>query len=64
MFRNRRNTQKPDEQLYAAFKQTFPEVGPAATSSAVQGPGEGGPARRSSTLSEAIVDEPSSSTQQ
>ncbi|KIW61463.1 hypothetical protein PV05_01583 [Exophiala xenobiotica] len=61
MFRNRRNTQKPDEQLYAAFKQSFPEVGPVATSSAVQG--EGGPARRSSTLSEAIVDEPSSTQQ-
>ncbi|KAL6252474.1 hypothetical protein RBB50_000193 [Rhinocladiella similis] len=56
MFRNRRNTQKPDEQLYEAFKQTFPDVGPGSTSSAVQG--KGGPARRSSTLSEAIVDEP------
>ncbi|KIW69653.1 hypothetical protein PV04_05517 [Phialophora macrospora] len=59
MFRNRRNTQKPDEELYAAFRETFPDVGPGSTSSAV--PGEAGPVRRSSTLSEAIEDEPSTS---
>ncbi|KIW74621.1 hypothetical protein Z517_11391 [Fonsecaea pedrosoi CBS 271.37] len=59
MFRNRRNTQKPDEELYAAFKQNFPEVGPGSTSSALHG--EAGAARRSSTLSEAIIDEPSTS---
>ncbi|KAI1619670.1 transcription factor CP2 and like protein [Exophiala viscosa] len=56
MFRNRRTTQKPHEELYAAFKQTFPEVGPGSSSSGVHG--DDGTARRSSTLSEAIVDEP------
>ncbi|KIV96759.1 hypothetical protein PV10_00580 [Exophiala mesophila] len=57
MFRNRRNTQKPDEELYASFRQNFPNVGPS-TASAVQGT-DPGPLRRSSTLSEAIVDDPS-----
>ncbi|KAK5082053.1 hypothetical protein LTR05_007195 [Lithohypha guttulata] len=38
MFANRRSSQKPDEGLYAAFRQTFPEVGPG-TSSAGTGPG-------------------------
>jgi hypothetical protein len=57
MFANRRNTQKPDEQLYAAFKQNFPGVGPV---SAQPGTAED-LARRSSTLSEAIVDEPAES---
>ncbi|EXJ84982.1 hypothetical protein A1O3_05657 [Capronia epimyces CBS 606.96] len=57
MFACRRNTQKPDEALYVAFKESFPDVGPGSSSSA--GPGEEGPARRSSVLSEAIVDEPS-----
>jgi len=55
MFAYRRNTQKPDEELYAAFKQSFPEVGPGSSSTQVE---EGGLARRSSTLSEAIIDEP------
>ncbi|EXJ85847.1 hypothetical protein A1O1_06216 [Capronia coronata CBS 617.96] len=53
----RRTSQKPDEALYAAFKESFPEVGPGSSSSA--GPSDEGPARRSSVLSEAIVDEPS-----
>jgi hypothetical protein len=57
MFARRRNTQKPGEELYAAFKETFPGVGPGAIPSA--GPGDTAGARRSSSLSEAIVDEPS-----
>ncbi|RVX74810.1 hypothetical protein B0A52_01087 [Exophiala mesophila] len=57
MFRNRRNTQKPDEELYASFRQNFPHVGPS-TATAVQGT-DPGSLRRSSTLSEAIVDDPS-----
>lgn len=59
MFANRRNTQKPDEELYASFRQNFPNVGPG-TSSAVPGTVEA-PARRSSVLSEVIVDEPTDS---
>ncbi|KAF6219324.1 hypothetical protein HO133_005149 [Letharia lupina] len=31
MFRNRKNSQKPANELYAAFKQSFPHVGPATT---------------------------------
>jgi hypothetical protein len=53
MFAHRRNTQKPDEQLYAAFKQSFPSVGPV---SAHPGTADD-PVRRSSSLSEAIVDD-------
>ncbi|KAI4207973.1 MAG: hypothetical protein LQ346_000310 [Caloplaca aetnensis] len=36
MFRNRRNSQKPPEEFYAAFKDSHPDVGPGtlATSSA------------------------------
>lgn len=60
MFAHRRNSQKPDEELYAAFKQSFPDVGPGSSSS-VQG--EAGHARRSSTLSEAIIDEPATTQQ-
>ncbi|KAJ4506269.1 hypothetical protein HRR78_008190 [Exophiala dermatitidis] len=56
MFSHRRTSHKPDEALYAAFKESFPEVGPGSTSSAA--PGDDEPARRSSVLSEAIVDEP------
>lgn len=58
----RRTSHKPDEALYAAFKESFPEVGPRSSSSSA-GQGEGVPARRSSVLSEAIVDEESSTTQ-
>ncbi|KAL8745351.1 MAG: hypothetical protein Q9190_002512 [Brigantiaea leucoxantha] len=28
MFRNRKNAQKPSNELYALFKQSFPHVGP------------------------------------
>lgn len=34
MFANRRSSQKPDQGLYAAFKQSFPEVGPGTSSAA------------------------------
>jgi hypothetical protein len=47
MFRHRTNSQKPDENLYAAFKQSFPGIGPGAPST---GPG---PVQRSSSLSDA-----------
>ncbi|KIX07617.1 uncharacterized protein Z518_02270 [Rhinocladiella mackenziei CBS 650.93] len=57
MFAHRRNTQKPDEELYTAFKESFPEVGPSSSPSAVQE--QGGSVRRLSTLSETIMDEPS-----
>lgn len=50
MFRTRTNSQKPDEELYTAFKQNFPDVGPGPLSA---GPG---PVQRSSSLSEAITD--------
>ncbi len=50
MFRARTNSQKPDEELYAAFKQNFPGVGPGPLSA---GPG---PAQRSSSLSDALTD--------
>lgn len=56
MFSRRRNTQKPDEELYAAFKENFPGVGPGGASSAAQPDTDA--VRRSSSLSEAIVDEP------
>ena len=53
MFSHRRNSQKPGDELYAAFKQNFPEVGPGSGSgSAVPG------ALRSSSLSEALLDPP------
>ena len=54
MFSRRRNSQKPGEELYAAFKQSFPEVGPGSSrqDSAGQGP------LRSSSLSEALIDPP------
>ena len=48
MFARRRNSQKPGEELYAAFKQSFPEVGPGSSA----GPGP----LRSSSLSEALID--------
>lgn len=50
MFRARTNSQKPDEELYTAFKQNFPDVGPGPLSA---GPG---PVQRSSSLSEALTD--------
>ncbi|KAF7507297.1 hypothetical protein GJ744_010731 [Endocarpon pusillum] len=50
MFRNRTNSQKPDEEFYAAFKQNFPGVGPGSPSA---GPG---PAQRSSSLSDVLTD--------
>lgn len=50
MFARRRNSQKPGEELYAAFKQSFPEVGPGSSA----GPGP----LRSSSLSEALIDHP------
>ncbi|RMZ78793.1 hypothetical protein DV738_g3634, partial [Chaetothyriales sp. CBS 135597] len=49
MFSQRRNSQKPDEELYTAFKQTFPEIG-SATSSALLAPSQ-----RPSSLSEALI---------
>lgn len=58
MFVNRRNTQKPDEDLYASFRQNFPGVGPGTSSAdpaSIDAPTD---TRRSSILSEAIVDEP------
>lgn len=36
MFANRRSSQKPDEDFYAAFKQSFPEIGPGTTTSTTQ----------------------------
>lgn len=58
MFVLRRNTQKPDEDLYASFRQNFPNVGPGTSSAdpaSIEAPTD---TRRSSILSEAIVDEP------
>lgn len=52
MFQNRRNSQKPDEELYAAFKQSFPDVGPGTSAGSAQP----GPAHRSTSLSQAIPD--------
>lgn len=57
MFANRRSSQKPDEDLYAAFKERFPNVGPGTTGSA--GHGANVPVTTqlgSTTISEAIVD--------
>ena len=56
MFQNRRTSQKPDEELYAAFKQSFPDVGPGTSSASAQQ----GEALESSSLSEALIDAPSS----
>jgi CP2 transcription factor len=53
MFTNRRNSQKPGEELYAAFKQSFPEVGPG-TSSAEPGPAS--TTQRSTSLANALID--------
>jgi hypothetical protein len=50
MFRSRRNSQKPGEEFYTAFKQNFPDVGPGLLSAGA------GPAHRSSSLSEALTD--------
>jgi hypothetical protein len=50
MFRSRTSSQKPDEELYAAFKQNFPGVGPGPLSACP------GLAQRSSSLSEALTD--------
>lgn len=57
MFSHRRNSQKPNDDLYASFKQNFPDVGPGTSSA---GPGEL-PAltQRSASLSEALIDAPS-----
>lgn len=59
MFANRRSSQKPDEGLYAAFKQSFPEVGPGTSSA---GHGQGVPVTSqmgtSSITESAIVDPP------
>ena len=51
MFHNRRSSQKPGEEFYAAFKQSFPEVGPG-TSTAEPGPST----QRSSSLADALID--------
>ena len=51
MFNNRRSSQKPGEEFYAAFKQSFPEVGPG-TSSAGPGP----TTQRSTSLADALID--------
>ena len=50
MFGTRTNSQKPDEGLYAAFKQNFPGVGPGPLSA---GPGA---AQQSTSLSDALTD--------
>ncbi|RMZ81993.1 hypothetical protein DV737_g2318, partial [Chaetothyriales sp. CBS 132003] len=49
MFSQRRNSQKPGEELYAAFKQSFPEIGPGTSSVLL------GPSQQPSTLSEALI---------
>lgn len=56
MFPFRQITQKPDEELYAAFNETFPDVGPRSSSALQRNYGLVG---QSLTLSEAIVDETS-----
>lgn len=60
MFANRRSSQKPDEQLYAAFKQNFPQIGPGTSTSSAE-PGPGPAATRATLLSEALVNAPASS---
>lgn len=60
MFANRRSSQKPDEDLYAAFKQSFPEVGPGTTSASIH-QGQAVPVTSQigpSSIGEAIVDPP------
>jgi len=57
MFSHRRNSQKPNEELYQAFKDSFPGVGPG-TSSADPG-AVPAVAQRSASLSEALIDAPS-----
>ncbi|RMZ91132.1 hypothetical protein DV736_g1660, partial [Chaetothyriales sp. CBS 134916] len=49
MFSQRRNSQKPGEELYAAFKQSFPEIGPGTSSALL------GPSQRSSTIGDALI---------
>ena len=46
----RRTSQKPNEELYAAFKNSFPEIGPGTSSA---GPTA---AQRSTSLSDALTD--------
>lgn len=59
MFANRRSSQKPAEDFYAAFKQSFPEVGPGTTSAGEGSTGAGRPEQqRSSSLDEAVEDGP------
>lgn len=58
MFANRRSSQKPDESLYAEFKQRFSRVSPPTTSEG-QGQGQGVPVTSqvgATSLDEAIVD--------
>ena len=54
MFQNRRSSQKPDDELYAAFKESFPGVGPGSSTNSAQQ----GSAIRSASLSEALLDAP------
>ena len=57
MFSHRRNSQKPGDELYAAFKQHFPDVGPGSSSaSSGSVPAH---AQRSASLSEALIEVPS-----
>ncbi|MCJ1308673.1 hypothetical protein MMC25_002327 [Agyrium rufum] len=51
MFRNRHNSQKPTDDLYAAFKRNFPEVGTKST-----GTTSGEPSSSSTSLANAITD--------
>jgi hypothetical protein len=51
MFQSRTNSQKPDEDFYAAFKQNFPGVGPGPSSA-----GASSAQQRSASLSEALTD--------
>ncbi|KAI9816511.1 MAG: hypothetical protein M1827_001643 [Pycnora praestabilis] len=46
---NSTNSQKPADELYASFRQSFPEVGPGTTSSAA-------PTRSTTSLSDALID--------
>lgn len=55
MFANRRSSQKPHEDFYAAFKQSFPEVGPGTRSTEQDQSVPGPTHQRSASLDEAII---------
>ncbi|KAI4273986.1 MAG: hypothetical protein LQ337_004253 [Flavoplaca oasis] len=56
MFRNRRSSQKPAEEFYAAFRNTYPNVGPGKIITPTAATTESTPQQLSGALSDPVMD--------